>query len=864
MSTYVLKQFQEKAKNRFKQILDDLEYQETLQALSSNPNDLTLYKEANEGRNDPFSIQIDAPTGSGKTVLLGFIVKEHLQDYVHIVFSPGAGDLEEQTAKRLASILNPTNVALVNETTFNQLATTGMTYIGNWEQFVSRDSKTGAYKNRVVREGDATNMFDWLSAIGKQFLPVAVTIDEAHYGSSKGLNSIKRFLEDIQNYLGYSPLYIEVSATHVLEAARKIKIDLQDVIKEGLIRKSVRLNGKDLLSQIDSLSPEQRVSYQIEPFLLDYALAKQTRLDAEYIKVDAHEMIDGKKIYHHALIGVQVPNGPLGNDAINRTENHLRDKYDITRENGKLAVFLSDDKTANMKDIDSPASAVQILIYKQGVATGWDCPRAQILVGFRHITSKIFTKQNLGRFVRTTQGKHYGNELLDYAYVISNVGDLGQASFGDDIDQDVIYEKESVYKIMEDGHIALSSFNDKKIEQNHFGFTNQTVVSPAALRKAWNKAADSVNLWTQLEYSYVSRPGEGVISGTATIESVNSGGNYILEGVSKKIAKNDAQQLKDFQTLISDSIISSGRTYGNNSQVARTLTTLIAKWYKEAVLKETSSINSHWGKLRGVITMVEAEKAEGLRYGEADWNDVAVEQLSLDDLHWQAINSTILTTLKEIKSVKILDENEFKTNGAPWAERTLLSDPDFTFNVNESRWISDSKENKVSPELAKYYATRMVGTDDSYREGTAETSGPEKEFEKSAISSLTRPSGNRLSSYYKSVENKTGSFRLGVATLDEIKVSNFYPDYLGELVNDDEEYSPWIIEVKSLEDVQEANGDSSSILTAKAKRLVDLAKEYNIKAGIAYGNKEKEWFVITGVSEVGKFKSSSFKEYMLS
>jgi hypothetical protein len=862
MTTYALKEFQEKAQARFKKILDDLEYVPTLEALAKNPADPIAQKNANEGINDPFRIQIDAPTGSGKTVLISFLAKDILGDYVHIVFSPGAGNLEEQTARRLSSILGETNVTLIDETIFGQPAATGMTYVGNWEQFVSRDNKTGLYKNRTVREGDVRNLFDWVSEIGSQFLPVVITIDEAHYGSAKGISSITRFLDDIQKTLGYSPLLVEASATHVLEGTRKVKIELKDVIQEGLIRKSIRLNGIDLIERVDFLSPEQRGSYQIEPFLLDFAIEKQQKLDEEYVRINAFETIDGNKVYQHCLIGIQVPNGPVGNAVIERVETRLRDVHGISRENGLLAVFLSDDKTANMANIDSPASAARVLIYKQGVATGWDCPRAQILLGYRHITSKIFTKQNLGRFMRTTEGKHYGNDLLDYAYVISNVGDLGQASFGDDISADLNYEMEAVYRIFEGEHVALTSFNEVSLPQCHFGFTNQTVVKPSDIMKEWIAAAAKVSLWNHLEYSSVSSMAEGLMNGKIDVEDLFGNDEklgFTTEGVSKALAKNNGEQMLNFSNMINGVLAQSGRDYGNNSQVVRTLSTIIIRWYREAVEKEANATYAHHAKLSGARKSVDAETDQGLRNGNPDWVDIAVEQISLDAYHWNAVQKVVKETLKHIKSVRIVDEDDFKTKGVPWAERTLIDDGTFKVNPLGSKWVTPEELNKVTGNLANLYATRMVVGEASYKEGPP-GSGPEKSFEDTALTGLISTKGNRLGSFYKSPENKTDSYRVGVKT-ESGSVSTFYPDYLGEILTEDGKYIPFVIEVKSADDVK-ANINTDTILRAKAKYLVELNSD-NVKAGLVYQSTEGLWLIITGFDEkTSTVKTENFKEFM--
>jgi type III restriction enzyme len=60
-----------------------------------------------------------------------------------------------------------------------------------------------------------------------------------------------------------------------------------------------------------------------------------------------------------------------------------------------LAVYLSEDKTDNLDNIAKQNSFVEVLIFKQAIATGWDCPRAQILVMFREIKSITFEIQTV-------------------------------------------------------------------------------------------------------------------------------------------------------------------------------------------------------------------------------------------------------------------------------------------------------------------------------------------------------------------------------------------------------------------------------------------------------------------------------------
>ncbi len=93
------------------------------------------------------------------------------------------------------------------------------------------------------------------------------------------------------------------------------------------------------------------------------------------------------------LVLVQIANSDSNNNAFDisikqRVEELLLNKG-IAYENGKLAVWLSDDKQ-NLENIVANNNEVQILLFKQAIALGWDCPRAQILCMLREIGSTTF------------------------------------------------------------------------------------------------------------------------------------------------------------------------------------------------------------------------------------------------------------------------------------------------------------------------------------------------------------------------------------------------------------------------------------------------------------------------------------------
>lgn len=71
----------------------------------------------------------------------------------------------------------------------------------------------------------------------------------------------------------------------------------------------------------------------------------------------------------------------------------------------------------NLERIEAPDGKQEAVIIKQAVATGWDCPRAHILVKLRDNMDETFEIQTIGRIRRMPEARHYGSDLLDSCYL---------------------------------------------------------------------------------------------------------------------------------------------------------------------------------------------------------------------------------------------------------------------------------------------------------------------------------------------------------------------------------------------------------------------------------------------------------------
>jgi len=172
-----------------------------------------------------------------------------------------------------------------------------------------------------------------------------------------------------------------------------------------------------------------------------------------------------------------------------RVESILKNKYKISTEKGnnKLAIWLSGEHI-NKENVERQDSEVEVLLFKQAIALGWDCPRAQILVLFRQWHSPIFSIQTVGRIMRMPEPDkgHYGNEILNYGYVYTNLDNI-------EIQEDIAKDYITIYtsKRSFDPKLSLLSCYPKRHRE-------KTRLSPLFI-EIFLKQAKEYNLKKQID-----------------------------------------------------------------------------------------------------------------------------------------------------------------------------------------------------------------------------------------------------------------------------------------------------------------------------------------------------------------------------
>ena len=351
------------------------------------------------------TIVFQAPTGSGKTFMvtqyINNIVKELVDDVCFLWVSIGKGELHKQSMKNVQrEIMDSIQCSILEDDFFgsrNVINQNEIVFL-NWEKIRSKDRSTGEWKNIAMQDSEQNNFIEVLENTRNDNRKIILIIDECHASA----NSDRA--KEIRDEIVQPELTIEMSATPVLSGDSKITVDSNDVIEEGMIKKEVLINPN-----IESISDDEMDSQQL---IIKSAIKKRNELADRYDKI-------GSAV--NPLVLIQIPNSEVGEDKKNAILSILRDNG-ITEESGKVAIWLSDEKINTESDTLLPIDGkVEYLIFKQAIDTGWDCPRAQILVKFREVRSVVFEIQTVGRILRMPEAYHYSDDELNKAFVYTNI-----------------------------------------------------------------------------------------------------------------------------------------------------------------------------------------------------------------------------------------------------------------------------------------------------------------------------------------------------------------------------------------------------------------------------------------------------------
>ena len=336
-----------------------------------------------------------SPTGSGKTFMMAQFINglnrlpNWAEDkaFVWITFSD---DIAMQSKKKFAEYFENTlgnGLLTVEEINRGKLLKNDILFL-NWQKVVSRSTEARVLRrpeNEEERKEVGYYFEDFIDNTHKDNREIILVIDEAHTHVTKDL------AQQIIDYIN-PKVVLHVSATpdsNIVAAAAElnsfVKVDHDRVVDEGLIKENILVQTEEDLKKFKA--------EDLDEVLIDLGLNKRQEIVREYKKIN-------KNI--NPLVLIQLPNDDkdlidLGQKTKEEVVTTLLLKKGV--EENEIALWF-DGKEKNMEFITENDSPINFMLFKLAASTGWDCPRAHILIRFREIQSETFNIQTVGRILR--------------------------------------------------------------------------------------------------------------------------------------------------------------------------------------------------------------------------------------------------------------------------------------------------------------------------------------------------------------------------------------------------------------------------------------------------------------------------------
>ena len=325
---------------------------------------------------------LKSPTGSGKTIMLTRFMQETMREDPSVCFvwlTPGKGNLEEQSKTKMDRYCHNASTKLLADVMTGGFAAGDAAFI-NWEKL----TKKGA---NALKDSERTNFTEWIEKARAAGVAFKVVVDESHVNFTEKADAIVELFK--------TDKIVRASATPLNDPnAILVEVREEDVIAEGLIKKLIHINP-DFPQRLELGDEDSPTAY-----LLGRALEKLDELRARFAAVGAPV---------NPLMVVQLPNA---SDVLLDEVERWFPARGIDVAGGMFAVWLS-GRHDNIDGIERNDAPQRAIVIKQAVATGWDCPRAHILVKLRENMDETFEIQTVGRVRRMPEARHYGDDALD-------------------------------------------------------------------------------------------------------------------------------------------------------------------------------------------------------------------------------------------------------------------------------------------------------------------------------------------------------------------------------------------------------------------------------------------------------------------
>lgn len=372
----------------------------------------------------PQVVSFTAPTGAGKTIIMASLIEdiffgdESHADQPEAIFLwlSDSPQLNEQSKLKIdgkADRIRLNQTVTITENSFDQeYFDDGHIYFLNTQKL----SKT----SNLTKSGDRNyTIWETLANTARDKSDrFYIIIDEAHRGmqgkeAGRATTIMQKFIKG-SDAEGLPPMPVVIGMSATSERFNKLVEGTASTIHKSVVTADeVRASGL-LKDRIIIVYPEENAHNK------DMAIL-QAAADDWKNKWDHWFQYCQEQHYAHVypILVVQVLNGTGSkisdtdlNDCLQKIERRTGFRFEegqVVHTFGQTASNITVNGLSVRYEEPSRIADdrnIRVVFFKENLSTGWDCPRAETMMSFRHANDATYIAQLLGRMVRTPMQSH--------------------------------------------------------------------------------------------------------------------------------------------------------------------------------------------------------------------------------------------------------------------------------------------------------------------------------------------------------------------------------------------------------------------------------------------------------------------------
>jgi type III restriction enzyme len=364
------------------------------------------------------AVSFSSATGSGKTVMATAAIELLLRGDDEVAPQPDATflwvtdqpELNEQTRRKMlaaSSVLGTENLVVIDAAFDQEILRPGVVHFLNIQ-------KLGKEKGLVTRGDDRTYTI-WetvTNTVERNPGKFLVIIDEAHRGMlengrarNEATTIIQKFIKGSPQEIPAVPLILGISATPerfttLVQGAgrtnRPVNVDPELVRGSGLIKDVITLHHAPTQAEhtdMTMLRAAVRSWQRYTKVWGEYCAAQGEPLVLPVLVVQVQDGTGNQLSRTDLAEALQVLRSEAG-DLPSEAFAHSFQQGTPVVVGGQQIRYLAPPDVQT--DLD-----VRIVFFKTSLNTGWDCPRAEVMMSFRTAADATLIAQLVGRMVRT-------------------------------------------------------------------------------------------------------------------------------------------------------------------------------------------------------------------------------------------------------------------------------------------------------------------------------------------------------------------------------------------------------------------------------------------------------------------------------